>query len=49
LVDYVRPEVPKYVIDKRIPTVGRYKNVIPIERPATEGMVELLRQLGREI
>jgi NAD-dependent deacetylase len=41
LVDYVRPEVKKYVLDRRIPSVGRYRNVIPIEKPATEGAAEL--------
>lgn len=43
LVDYVRDGVPKYVIDKRIPAVSRYNNVIPIEMPATEGMQYLLK------
>jgi len=41
LVDYVRADVAKYVIDKRIPYVGRYRNVIAIEKPATEGVEEL--------
>lgn len=45
LVDYVRPEVTKYVIDKRIPSVGRYRNVVPIEKPATEGVADLKRTL----
>ncbi len=45
LVDYVKEKVIKYVIDKRIPPVSRYKNVIPIEKPATEGMQELLQLL----
>jgi NAD-dependent deacetylase len=45
LVDFVAAEVPKYVVDKRIPTVKRYRNVIPIEKPATEGMSELLQLL----
>lgn len=45
LVDYVSDEVKKYVIDKRIPSVGRYKNVIPIERPATQGIADLLNLL----
>jgi len=45
LVDYVKDEVPKYVLDKRIPPVSRYKNVIPIEKPATEGVAELKRIL----
>lgn len=45
LVDYVKDEVPKYVLDKRIPPVSRYKNVIPIEKSATEGAAELKRIL----
>jgi NAD-dependent deacetylase len=40
LVDYVRPEVTKYVVDKRIPPVSHYSNVVAIEKPATEGMAE---------
>lgn len=46
LVDYVGDEVKKYVIDKRIPSVSGYKNVIPIERPATEGISVLLSLLA---
>jgi len=45
LVDYISPEVKKYVIDKSIPPVSRYRNVIPIEMPATLGMQELKRLL----
>lgn len=44
LVDFVRPEVSKYVIDKNIPPVSHYSNVIPIEQPATTG-IEVLKQL----
>lgn len=46
LVDFVRPDVQKYVIDKQIPPVSRYRNIIPIERTATEGIKELLSILG---
>ena len=46
LVDYIKPEVKKYVIDKAIPSVSRYSNVIPIEMPATEGAVKLKEYLG---
>lgn len=45
LVDYVKENVKKYVIDKHIPPVSRYRNVIPIELPATEGVVALTRLL----
>lgn len=46
LVDYIRPEVKKYVIDKAIPPVSRYSNVIPVEMPATEGAQKLKEYLG---
>jgi NAD-dependent deacetylase len=46
LVDFILPEVPKYVIDKKIPEVSRYRNVIPIEMPATAGMEALLKLLA---
>lgn len=45
LVDYVRDDVKKYVIDKKIPPVRRYRNVINIEMPATDGVAELLKLL----
>lgn len=45
LVDYVKDSVMKYVIDKSIPPVKRYTNVIPIEKPATQGIADLLRIL----
>ncbi len=41
LVDYVRENVTKYVIDKKIPSVSRYSNVVAIEKSATEGIAEL--------
>jgi NAD-dependent deacetylase len=45
LLDYVKPEVTKYVIDRKIPPVHYYDNIIPIEKPATEGIADLLRLL----
>jgi NAD-dependent deacetylase len=42
LVDFIKPEVKKYVIDKNLPSVNRYRNIIGIEKPATEGIVALL-------
>jgi NAD-dependent deacetylase len=45
LVDYVKEQVIKYVIDKSIPSVSRYRNVVPIQKPATEGVNELIRVL----
>lgn len=45
LVDYVPDEVTKYIVDKRIPSVGHYHNIIPIEKSATEGMAEVKKLL----
>ncbi len=45
LVDYVDDDVVKFVVDKVIPPVTRYRNIVPIEKPATEGMKELLQLL----
>jgi NAD-dependent deacetylase len=44
LVDYVPGHVKKYVVDKHIPPVSHYRNVVPIQMPATEGM-EALKKL----
>lgn len=45
LIDYVPPFVEKYVVDKQVPYVGRYQNVIPIEKTATEGMEDVKKLL----
>ncbi|HRO44043.1 MAG TPA: NAD-dependent deacylase [Flavipsychrobacter sp.] len=44
LIDYVLPRVAKYVIDKQIPDTSYY-SIIPIEKPATEGIEDLKRML----
>jgi NAD-dependent deacetylase len=44
LIDVLADSIPKYIIDKKIPSVGHYFNVIPLEGTATEG-VERLRKL----
>ncbi len=45
LVDYLADSITKYVVDRKIPSVSRYANVIAIEKPATEGMIDLKRIL----
>jgi NAD-dependent deacetylase len=45
LVDFVRDEVPKYILDRKIPPLHHYARVIPIEKPATEGITELMKML----
>lgn len=41
LLQFLPRHTPKYVIDKVVPEVS-YDHIIPIEKPATEGIVELL-------
>ena len=45
LMDYVLPGVPKYIVDKSIPMVQHYRNIIPVEKPATEGMEDVKQML----
>jgi NAD-dependent deacetylase len=45
LMNYVAPSVPKYIIDKKIPSVISQPNLFLIEKPATEGVAELQRLL----
>lgn len=44
LLQFLQSGVPKYVVDKSIPEL-RYRDVITIEKPATEGMATLLQLL----
>lgn len=47
LLDYVPRNVPKFIIDPRIPPVSRFQNIIPIEKSATIGLQEALTQLQK--
>jgi NAD-dependent deacetylase len=46
LVNYVAMDTPKYVIDKKIPEMPPMKNITLIEKPATEGVGELIKLLA---
>jgi len=49
LVNYAPYDIPKFIVDKRIPYTSSVDNVIAIERPATEGvklMMEMIRSQG---
>lgn len=41
LIDFVPNQTTKYIIDPKIPSVDRYKNVIKIEKSATAGLEEV--------
>jgi NAD-dependent deacetylase len=45
LVNYTTFNVPKYIIDKKIPYVSAMSNLTLIEKPATEGVKELIELL----
>lgn len=45
LINYAPWNIPKYIIDKRIPYTSELTNITGIEKPATEGVVELTRLL----
>jgi NAD-dependent protein deacetylase/lipoamidase len=46
LVNYAQWEIPKFIIDKRIPYTSSIYNLTAIEKPATEGVVELREKLS---
>lgn len=45
LINYVELETPKFIIDKKIPYTSPMKNLTLIEKPATEGVRELIELL----
>jgi NAD-dependent deacetylase len=45
LIHYLKDEIPKYIIDKKIPSYSNLKNVIGIEKSATDGIAILLEIL----
>jgi NAD-dependent deacetylase len=48
LVDYAPWEIPKFIIDKRIPYTSSLYNVTTIEKPASSGAFELKERLKGE-
>ncbi|MBK7099366.1 MAG: NAD-dependent deacylase [Sphingobacteriales bacterium] len=49
LIDVVPLSSPKYIIDKSIPFVRTTRNLVAIEKPATQGVKELQEILKKEI
>ena len=45
LIDMIKDDAPKYIIDKKIPAVSHYTNIIPLEGTATDGVKKLLKIL----
>ena len=46
LINYASAEIPKFIIDKNIPYASLH-NITKIEKPATEGIVELISLLSK--
>lgn len=47
LVDYAPLAAPKFIIDKTIPYTSSVKNLLAIEKPATEGIQDLIKALEK--
>lgn len=45
LVNYTAFDIPKYIIDKKVPYAPSLSNLTAIEKPATEGIKDLLKIL----
>jgi NAD-dependent deacetylase len=48
LIHYAGGRAKKFIIDKRIPDTSGFYGLVAIEKPATEGIAELFRELGIE-
>lgn len=47
LVNYASPYLPKFIVDKKIPYLPGLPNLTAIEKPATEGMQEVIPLLRK--
>jgi NAD-dependent deacetylase len=47
LINYAPQHIPKFIVDKRIPYTSSVSNLTAIEKPATEGVVELNQLLKK--
>lgn len=45
LVHYAGMHIPKFIVDRKLPATSRIQNLYSIEKPATEGMIELRQKL----
>jgi NAD-dependent deacetylase len=49
LINYAAPFLPKFIVDKKVPATYGLHNLTAIEKPATEGMKELVPLLKKLI
>jgi NAD-dependent deacetylase len=45
LIHYAGSRIPKFIVDKRVPYTHEIHNLIKIEKPATEGITDLIKIL----
>jgi NAD-dependent deacetylase len=45
LINYVELKTPKFIVDKKIPYTSPMHNLTLIEKPATEGVKDLIEML----
>ncbi len=45
LMDFLKPHIKKYIVDKRIPPVHHYDHIIPIEQGAVQGLATVQKML----
>jgi NAD-dependent deacetylase len=46
LVNFARPEIPKFIVDTKIPYTSALEHLVLIEKPASHGITELKCQLS---
>lgn len=45
LIEYTKPNIPKYIIDVKMPNIGYLNNIIQIEEKATIGVAKLIKMI----
>lgn len=48
LIHYAGAQIPKFIVDKKVPYTPEIPNLVKIEKPATEGIVELISILKEQ-
>jgi NAD-dependent deacetylase len=48
LIHYAGSQIPKFILDKKIPDTPEIYNLVKIEKPATEGVAELISMLEKQ-
>ena len=48
LIHYAGAQIPKFIVDKKVPYMQEIPNLVKIEKPATEGIVELISNLKEQ-